>query len=138
MSFHRNVLRRTLLRGTGPDDSMARRIKLMGVNTALAAPSVTILFTAIVVQEVIRTMVTDPGKFDEWEEDEDRDIETEILRRAFGRSGLTGRWDALVQLYTGVKYETDITSIMVGAYKSAAAGKAQDILAAFNGRICPK
>lgn len=134
MSFHRNALRRTLLRGTGPDDSMARRIKLMGVNTALAAPAVTILFTAIVAQEIIRTMVTDPGKFDEWEEDEDRDIETEILRRAFSRSGLTGRWDALVQLYTGVKYETDITSAMVGAYKSAAAGEAQDILAAFNGR----
>lgn len=137
MSFHRNALRRTLLRGTGPDDSMARRIKLMGVNTALAAPAVTILFTAIVAQEIIRTLVTDPDKFDDWNEDEEKDVETELLRRAFSRSGLTGRWDALVQLYTGVRYETDITSAMVGAYKSAAAGEAQDILSAFNGRNSP-
>jgi hypothetical protein len=134
MSFHRNALRRTLLRGTGPDDTMGKRVAKMGANLGLAAPATTVLFTAIIVQEIVRTAVTDPGKFDEWEEEEDKTVEGQILSRAFSRSGLTGRWDSLYQLYTGVKYETDVTSLAVGAYKTNIGRNMQDMISAFAGR----
>jgi hypothetical protein len=134
MSFHRNALRRTLLRGTRPDDSMGRRIENMGLNLALAAPATTVLFSAIVIQEIVRTAATDYGKFEEWEEEEDKTVEEQILVRAFSRSGLTGRWDSLYQLYTGVKYETDVTSVAVGAYVTNMATNLGDIGSAFVGR----
>jgi len=113
-AFTRNVIFRTLERGIQDNDSVPKKSAKMAANVGLAIFPVGALYTAVLVSTLIREAIFNAEK---WEEEEDDDqLANWLMERAFYRTGVFGKADILVNLVSGVRYDTDLTSIYAGAY----------------------
>ncbi len=66
---------------------------------------------------------------DQWEEKDEKDELAEWIGwTAFSRSGVLGPADVLLNALNGVRYERDLTSLMVGATPAWAASNVQNII----------
>jgi hypothetical protein len=130
MAFHRNILVRNVRRIKNADG-----FGNAALHTGHAAMGVGVLLAGQLLTTVIREAIFNPEKWRE-KEDED-DLLKWLFQRAFARSGLTGMFDPLVQLFTGIKYERDLTSIAAGPYAAYFLYNLQRIISAWAGRNSP-
>lgn len=131
IAFHRNILVRNVRR-VAKADGFGNK----GLLAAHAAAGVATLLAGQFLATVIREAIFNPEK---WKEKEDEDeLMSWLMQRAFSRSGLTGMFDPLVQLLTGIKYERDLTSVAAGPYAAYFLYNLQRVLAAWAGRNSPE
>lgn len=104
----------------------------MSVTSAAVEPYLTTamgfaaLFAGQVVVGALRAMLYNA---DQWEEKEEQDELAEWLGwTAFSRSGILGPSDVLLNAANGLRYERDLTSLMVGATPAWLASNLQNII----------
>lgn len=134
--FHRNVLLRTLHRGVSEDAGTVswERLSKGAANVALAAVPAGTLFAGQLLVTIVREMLLNAERVEDMDDDELYDY---MLARAWSRTGLTGRFDPLIQIATGVKYENDLTGLIAGPYNSFFMGQYQTMFEAIWGRNSP-
>jgi len=130
--FTRNVLLRNLYRGVKSEDRWHVAGVKMTYNTALAAAPFGVLLAGHMLTTILREALLNEDKWDELEEE--GELEEWLFKRAFFRTGITGRLDPLIQMGVGIKYERDLTAITAGPYLSYQMQNMQRIYAAFAGR----
>lgn len=125
-SFHDKVLmgsiRRVqrearISRELGASKSRARADATAYAIAKVAGPMLT-FFAAHALVATAREYLLNQDRWDrEWEEsDEDavKFVSGYLLQNAFSRSGLTGAFDPLWQAWTGIKYQRDLSNILIG------------------------
>jgi hypothetical protein len=151
MAYTRNVIFRNLGRGISAEErgwitetngkkKLRVPVKAGGkaaANAMLAVLPFGALMTGHVLTTILREALLNSEKAeDEWEEDPQILIDR-ILKRAFSQTGVLGRLDILNQMLTGIRYDTDLTTITSGAYLGATLRRGQTILEAFVGQNSP-
>lgn len=131
--FHRNILLRNLRRGVSEDAGVLswERMWKGGANVALMAMPAGMLFAGQFLVTVFREMALNSERLEEMDDDE---LVEFLLARAWSRTGLVGRFDPLIQIATGVKYENDLTGLVAGPYNSFFMGQLQTIFESVWGR----
>ena len=85
---------------------------------ATVAPTMLTLFTGHLVFSTLRELMLNQDRWDrEWEEnskDPMKFMADYILPLAFARSGFTGAFDPLYQVFTGLKYKRDFANLFIG------------------------
>ena len=85
---------------------------------ATVAPTMLTLFTGHFIFSTLREMLFNQDKWDrEWEENNNDPIAFAtdyIIPLAFARSGFTGAFDPLYQMYKGLKYRRDFSNTLIG------------------------
>ena len=111
-AFQRNVLLASLKRVQREyqNRGAASAIPFAAINVALPLSS---LFLAHTLVSAAREAILNPDK---WEEEKDNDnLENYLLTLGLSRSGFLGRLDPLVNAMTSLKYQSDLSNMMVGA-----------------------
>ena len=111
-SFTRNVLIASAKRVQREYENrgLASAIPYAGWNVALPLGSLFITHTLV---SAVREMLLNPDK---WEEEKEADnLEMYLLTLGLSRSGFIGRMDPLVNAMTSLKYQSDLSNMMVGA-----------------------
>lgn len=109
MSFWRNVMKRQglLLREAAKRGALPLAVKL----TAILASAVP-LFIGQTIMSALRELLLNPLK---WEEKEkEGKLEETLLALGFVRSFSFGMADPILQGYTGLKYQRDLSNILIG------------------------
>lgn len=130
MAFHRNILVRNVRR-----IAKAEGMTQKGVLMANAAAGVGVLFAGQFLATVIREALFNQDKWEELDDD-DKLLEW-LLVRAFGRTGLTGMFDPLVNLATGIRYDRDLTTATAGPYLGSILQNVQTMMELGGGRNSP-
>jgi len=133
--FTRNYIIRNAVRGINPDDSAVKKTGKFVANNAMSIPAWGVIFMGHLLSTTLRELLLNGDKWEEKKE-EGKLVEW-LLERAFYRTGVTGRFDPIVQLYTGVKYDRDLTTLTAGAYLGSHLQEAQNILEVVGGRNSP-
>jgi len=85
---------------------------------ATVAPTMITLYTGHLIFSTLRELMLNQDRWDrEWEENKKDPIKFAtdyILPLAFARSGFTGAFDPLYQLFTGLKYRRDFANLFIG------------------------
>jgi hypothetical protein len=115
-AFTRNVIWRTLERGIKETDGKVAAGAKMATNAAMATLPMGILAVGQILSGVIREAIFNAEKMQEIADDEDEDLRGWLIQRGIARTGLFGRLDPVVNLFTGIRYGTDPTSIFAGPY----------------------
>jgi hypothetical protein len=111
-AFQRNVLIASAKRVEREykNRGLASTIPYAGWNVALPLGS---LFMTHTLVSAVREMLLNPDK---WEEEKEADnLEMYLLTLGLSRSGFIGRMDPLVNAMTSLKYQSDLSNMMVGA-----------------------
>ena len=111
-AFQRNVLIASAKRVQREYENRgaASAIPYAGLNVALPLGS---LFLSHTFVSAVREMLLNPDK---WEEEKEADnLEMYLLTLGLSRSGFIGRMDPLVNAMTSLKYQSDLSNMMVGA-----------------------
>jgi hypothetical protein len=111
-AFQRNVLIASAKRVEREykNRGAASAIPYAGLNVALPLGS---LFMTHTLVSAVREMLLNPDK---WEEEKEADnLEMYLLTLGLSRSGFTGRMDPLLNAMTSLKYQSDLSNMMVGA-----------------------
>jgi hypothetical protein len=113
-------------RGAGPVGARIRGYTAAGGSMMHAAAMVgTVLGTGLLVNAV-RQAIFAP---DQWAKHEaDDDVASWLLDLTFQRSGLNGTLDPIIQLYSHLRYDSDISALLEGASVNWLAKNAQDII----------
>lgn len=130
-AFTRNAIFRTFERGMKDGDSKSKKLAKATANLGMAAAPIVTLIAAQTVGNMIREAVQGIDKFDDMDDEEAIKY---LITKGFNRSGLQGRFDPILQMYTGVKYETDMTSMFAGAKMAYFLRNVQQVLKSTNGR----
>jgi len=125
-SFHDKVLMGSIRkvqrearisRELGASKSRARADATAYATAKVAAPMLT-FFAAHALVATAREYLLNQDRWDrEWEESEEdpvKFISGYLFQNAFSRSGLTGAFDPLWQAWTGIKYQRDLSNILIG------------------------
>ena len=125
-SFHDKVLMGSIRkvqrearisRELGASKSRARADATAYAAVKVAGPMLT-FFAAHALVATAREYLLNQDRWDrEWEEsDEDavKFVRGYLFENAFSRSGLTGAFDPLYQAWTGIKYQRDLSNILIG------------------------
>lgn len=135
MSFHRQILLRTLRRGVDPEKGnlSPERLAKGAANIALAFAPAAALIAGHMLVQVLRDMASNWDEFeklfDEWDDEEKRATNIErIFMIALTRAGLIGRFDLPVQVMTGIRYDADLTRVYAGAYYTSILQQAQAMI----------
>ena len=130
MAFHRNILVRNVRRV-----AKAEGVTQKGALMANAAAGVGVLFAGQLLATVVREALFNRDK---WEElDDDDELLEWLMVRAFGRTGLTGMFDPLVNLVTGIRYDRDLTTATAGPYLGSILQNLQTMMELGGGRNSP-
>lgn len=126
-SFTRSIHLRTVLKAARDYDIE----RADGRSTAGAASKVGLTatgvfvggFTALILGQLMTTIVREAifngEAWEEREKEEGREgVERWLLQLAFSRSGIAGAFDPILQAYTGLRYERDLTALAAGAHLS--------------------
>lgn len=134
-AFTRNVIFRTLERGIKDGDSRVAKTAKVGANVSMAALPVLTLVMGQIITGALREFIFNNDELEE--KIEEGEAVEWLIKRGVDRSGLTGRLQPFVNLVTGVRYETDMTSLFAGPYLVYFLGNIQRMLAAQVGRNSP-
>lgn len=134
-AFTRNIIFRTLERGMKEGDGTAKKGAKMTANLAIAAAPAMTLFMGQILAGVIREALINREELEKQIE-EDTALEW-LVWRGFDRTGFTGRLQPFVNLMTGLRYETDLTTMFAGPYVAYFLGNMQRTLKAAAGRNSP-
>jgi len=124
-AFQRNVLLASAKR-------VQREYENRGITSAApyAALNVALplgaLYLSHTLVSAVREMLLNPDK---WEEEKEADnLEMYLLTLGLSRSGFTGRMDPLINAATSLKYQSDLSNMLVGASASYYARAAQRMI----------
>jgi len=135
ISFQRNIINRTFLRGVGDRETFMGKGGQVGVNLLNAAAPVTLLFAGHVLSTILREFLLNQ---EVWQKKEDDDELLEwLLARALSRTGLAGVLEPPARALVGLAYEKDIANFLVGPYGSAWLKNAEAILNVASWRNSP-
>lgn len=135
ISFQRNIINRTIVRGVGDRETFMGKGGQVGVNLLNAAAPVTLLFAGHVLSTILREFLLNQQM---WQEKEDDDELLEwLLMRALSRTGLSGAFEPLARAFVSLNYEKDLANIGVGPYASAWLKNAEAILRVASTRNSP-
>jgi hypothetical protein len=126
MSFAYKFFRSTVLRAYYSVQTRAEVNREMGMSkvtaAAEAAGSIGLKFATGAAALILAQMLVSVAREaifngDKWEEEEKKDnLAPWLLRLGFSRSGLLGPADVLVQSYTGLRYQRDLTNLYAGPH----------------------
>lgn len=131
-AFTRNVIWRTLERGIKDDDGKIKGGVKMSANAATALLPMGILIGGQILSSIVREAIFNADKLEEKMEDED--FYEWLIMKGIDRSGVSGRLSPLLNLMTGIRYDTDMTSLFAGPYTAFFLNNIQNILGTFMGR----
>ncbi|MDG3089213.1 hypothetical protein P7F88_25455 [Vibrio hannami] len=103
--------------GFKDDDSKAKRAGKLAFNSTAA---IFLPASALFLGQFLNGMLRDAiFNSEEWEkQEEEGTLEEWLAKRALDRTGFTGRLKPLINVGTGIRYETDSTSLFAGTYAS--------------------
>ena len=85
---------------------------------ATIAPTMITLFTGHLIFSTLRELMLNKDRWDrEWEENKEDPVKFAwdyLLPLAFARSGFTGAFDPIYQMFTGLKYKRDFANFFIG------------------------
>ena len=85
---------------------------------ATVAPTMITLYSGHLIFSTLRELMLNQDRWDrEWEENEKDPVKFAtdyLLPLAFARSGFTGAFDPIYQMFTGLKYRRDFSNIFIG------------------------
>jgi hypothetical protein len=131
-SYARYAVERSLRRGFKPEDGTIERGAKAAGNVALSVLPFVMVYAGAVLATALKDALLNG---DEWDkQDKEGNLYNWLLGRAFANTNLIGRAQVLWNLYTGVKYGRDLTSITSGPYIGSFLANLMTILSATNGR----
>jgi hypothetical protein len=131
-AFSRNIIERSVRRGFKPDDGVIERGAKFAGNIALTAAPFAALYGAQFLATVLRESLMNGDK---WEEMDEKDELLEwLLALTFTRTMGVGRLTPIYDMWTGIRYERDLTSITSGPYLGVIFQDMMTILKQYQGR----
>jgi hypothetical protein len=113
-------------RGAGPVGARIQGYTAAGGSMAHAAAMVGTVLGAGLMVNALRQAIFAP---DQWAKHDDAgDLGEWLLDLTFQRSGLNGTLDPIIQLYSHLRYDADISSLMDGASVNYLAKNLQDVI----------
>lgn len=113
-------------RGSGPTAARIKGYTAAGGTMMHSAAMVGTVLGAGLLVNAIRQAIFAP---DQWEAHiEKDDVPSWLLDLTFQRSGLNGTMDPIIQLYSHLRYDADISSLMQGASPNWIAKNLQDVI----------
>lgn len=141
-AFHRNVTTRAVLRigreadiRQNADPTMGRAqavLRSLGAQAPTLAAYAGAIFGAQLVVTALREAIFNGDKWDEREKK--GELADWLMSLAFSRTGALGPFDPVLQAITGLRYERDLSNIMVGPAPGYFLQATQNILSAAVGR----
>jgi GNAT superfamily N-acetyltransferase len=131
-AFSRNIIERSVRRGFKPDDGVIERgAKFVG-NIALTAAPFAALYGAQFLATIFRESLMNGDKWEEMEED--GTLWEWLAALTFTRTMGVGRLTPIYDMWTGIRYERDLTSITSGPYLGVIFQDMMTILKQYQGR----
>ena len=131
-AFTRNAIWRSMERGLKDGDSRKAKTAKVAANVALALPAAITLYVGQLLPGILREAMTNPDELEE--KIESGEVIEWMAKRTFDRTGFTGRMGPLINAATGLRYQTDMTSLFAGPYPAYLLGNFQRTLSAAFGR----
>ena len=115
--------------GAGRIGATASGLTAAGGQLAHSAAMASAVLGAGLITTALRQYLFAP---DQWEKHaEDGTLEDYLINLTFQRSGLNGTLDPIIQVFTNLRYNADLTSLMDGASMNWFSKNAQDVIQPF-------